>query len=418
MLPRAALVYTPRFSDYDLGPSHPLKPIRVARTYDLIQACRLLKGSKVSVVQPAPADDDAIALVHSREYIDAVRAPSKTRITRRLSDYGLGTIDNPIIEGMYEAAALIAGASVEAADLVIDGKADVAFNPAGGLHHAHRARASGFCVFNDPAIAIAHVLKKCGDGVKVAYIDIDAHHGDGVQEAFYTRKDVLTISVHESGRYLFPTTGGVDEIGEGEGEGYSVNLPLSPYTGDDVYVWAFTQIVPPLLDAYQPDFICTQLGVDTHFQDPLTHLCCTTHGYIAVVHEIAAFALRSNGGAGAKHGGLASRSAGWIAIGGGGYDVTVVPRAWTLAFGRMTGKTLPEFIPEDQAQYYRPAGRGSPSAGALGPVALAKGACSCPVSLHDTTPPKIDDDWLRVTREFAEESVTQLKKRIFPYHGL
>ncbi len=380
MLRRAALIYSPRFSDYDLGPSHPLKPIRVERTYDLIRACRLLRGRKVSVVSPSPADEDALALIHSRDYIEAVRAPSGSGLPKPLFEYGLGTIDNPVVENMFEAAALIAGASVEAADLVIDGGAEVAFNPAGGLHHAHRDRASGFCVFNDPAIAIAHVLRKCGDGVKVAYVDIDAHHGDGVQEAFYSRRDVLTISVHESGRYLFPTTGAVSEIGEGEGEGYSVNLPLSPYTGDDVYLWAFREIVPALLDAYQPDFVCTQLGVDTHHQDPLTHLCCTTRGYMAVVNEIAGRAPR------------------WIAIGGGGYDVTVVPRAWTLAFGRMTGKNVPEFIPESEAEHYRRDDK--------------------PVALHDTRAPKIDDDWLRVTREYAEASVKEIRERVFPYHGL
>ncbi|MFB3882043.1 MAG: acetoin utilization protein AcuC [Armatimonadota bacterium] len=388
MLPRAALIYSPKFSDYDLGPSHPLKPIRVERTHELIKACGLLRGSKVSVVAPTPADDDTIALVHSRGYIDAVKAAGAGRVGRRFYDYGLGTIDNPIIEGMYEAAALIAGGTVAAADLVVDGKADVAFNPGGGLHHAHQSRASGFCIFNDPAIAIAHVLRKCGEGVKVVYIDIDAHHGDGVQEAFCTRKDVLTISVHESGRYLFPTTGNADEIGTGDGRGYSVNLPLSPFTGDDVYLWAFKEIVPPLLEAYQPDFICTQLGVDTHYQDPLTHLCCTTRGYLAVVNEIA------------------MRAPKWIATGGGGYDVTVVPRAWTLAFGRMTGKKVPQFIPEEQADPYRPARRGNASGEAQG------------IPLHDTNGPKIDDDWLRVSRQFAEQSVAEIKQRVFPYHGL
>jgi acetoin utilization protein AcuC len=418
MLPKAALIYSPGFSQYDLGPSHPLKPIRVERTYELIRACRLLRGSKVSLAQPLVADEDTIALVHSRDYIDAVRAPSEGRLTRRLFDYGLGTIDTPIIQDMYEAAALIVGASVQAADLVVDGEADVAFNPAGGLHHAHRARASGFCVFNDPAIAIAHLLKRCGDGVKVAYLDIDAHHGDGVQAAFYHRKDVLTISVHESGRYLFPMTGSVDEIGTGEGKGFAVNLPLSPYTGDETYLWAFKEIVPPLLQAYQPHFVCTQLGVDMHYQDPLTHLCCTTHGYLAAVDEIAGYCLgtRDSGpapvlsaveGAGAAAPALVGQSpapaarkrrAGWIALGGGGYDVTVVPRAWTLAFGRMTGKKVPEFIPEEQAQHYRRNDQ--------------------PVPLHDVNGPKLDDDWLRVAREFAEESVRQIKQRLFAYHGL
>lgn len=379
-MPQAALVYTPKFSDYDLGPSHPLRPSRVVRTYELIKACGLLGSRSASLSRPSAADEDAIALVHSPEYIAAVRAPGEGRLLRRAHEFGLGTIDNPIVGGMYEAAALVVGASVRAADLVIDGKARVAFNPSGGLHHAHRDRAAGFCVFNDPAIAIAHLLNRCGDGVKVAYVDIDAHHGDGVQEAFYDRRDVLTISVHESGRYLFPTTGAVSEIGEGDGEGFAVNLPLSPYTGDDVYVGAFRDVVIPLLEAFAPDFVCTQLGVDTHYQDPLTHLCCTTHGYIRVVEEIAQRAPR------------------WIAIGGGGYDVTVVPRAWTLAFARMAGVDPPEHIPGSEAQHYRRDDE--------------------PVPLHDATGPKTDEDWLRVTREFAEESVKEIKQRIFPYHGI
>ncbi len=379
-MPQAALVYTPKFGDYDLGPSHPLKPTRVTRTYDLICACGMLEGTSVSVQQPSAADEDMLSLAHSRDYIAAVRAPSEGRILQRPYDYGLGTIDNPIVDGMYEAAALVVGASVRAADTVADGEAAVAFNPAGGLHHAHRERASGFCVFNDAAIAIEHLLGKCGDGVKVVYVDIDAHHGDGVQEAFYDRRDVLTISIHESGRYLFPMTGSVSEIGEGEGEGFSVNLPLSPYTGDDVYVWAFKEAVVPLLESFEADFAVTQLGVDTHYQDPLTHLCGTTRGYMQVVDEIAQRASR------------------WISLGGGGYDLTVVPRAWTLAFARMAGAEAPEHIPESQAQHYR--------------------RDDAPVPLHDSNGPKTDEDWLRVTREFAEESVKEIKQRVFKYHGL
>lgn len=378
-MPRAALVYTPKFSDYDLGPSHPLRPIRVQRAYELIRACGLLQSDEVSLVSPPPAEAETIALVHSEEYIDAVRQPTGN-IAGRLADYGLGTMDNPIVAGMYESAALVVGASVHAADLVIDGEADVAFNPGGGLHHAHRAQASGFCVFNDPAIAIAHVLTRVGEGVKVAYVDLDAHHGDGVQEAFYDRRDVLTISVHESGRYLFPRTGAVSETGEGDGEGFSVNLPLSPYTGDDVYVWAFKQVVPALLDAFEPDFVCTQLGVDTHYKDPLTHMSCTTGGFLRAVSEVAARAPR------------------WIAFGGGGYELTVVPRAWTLAFSRMTQQRPPQYVPESEADHYRKDDK--------------------PVPLEDQVEPPTDEDWLRVSREFAEESVAEIKQRVFPHHGL
>jgi acetoin utilization protein AcuC len=376
----AALVYTPRFNEYDLGPSHPLKPVRVQRTYELLRACGLLEGTHISVVKPSAADEDTLALVHSREYIAAVRAPSEGKPLRKALEFGLGTVDNPIIEGMFEATAIIVGGSALAADLVIDEKVSVGFNPGGGLHHGHRAKAAGFCVFNDAAVAIARIVQRCGDGVKVAYVDIDAHHGDGVQEAFYDRRDVLTISLHESGRYLFPGTGRVDEIGEGDGEGFAVNVPLSPFTTDDIYAWAFREVVVPLLDAFEPDFVCTQLGVDTHYQDPLTHMCLTTHGYMTVVEEIAQRAPR------------------WVALGGGGYDVTVVPRAWTLAFARMAGAEAPEHIPESQAKHY------------------AKGDDAVP--MHDSGGPKIDEDWARVAREFAEASVKEVKERVFRFHGL
>ncbi|MCJ7822659.1 MAG: acetoin utilization protein AcuC [Armatimonadetes bacterium] len=377
---QTALVYTPRFNDYDLGPSHPLKPARVQRTYDLIRACGFLEKTDVSVVEPSIASEDALALVHSTEYIEAVRAPAEGRRLRDPLRFGLGTADNPIVEGMYEATAIVVGASMKAADVVFEESAPVAFNPGGGLHHAHHARAAGFCIFNDVAVAIAHLLERGGDGVKIAYVDIDAHHGDGVQEAFYTRRDVLTISVHESGRYLFPGTGRAEDIGEGEGEGFSVNLPLSPFTNDEVYVWAFQEGIVPLLEAFAPDFVVTQLGVDTHYQDPLTHMCLTTRGYMQVVDEIARRASR------------------WIAVGGGGYDLTVVPRAWTLAFAHMAGHDPPEHIPDSLAKRY----------------ARTDDA----VPIHDGEGPVIDEDWARVARELAEESVAELKTRVFPLHGL
>jgi acetoin utilization protein AcuC len=402
---KAALVYSPRFKEYDLGPSHPMKPVRVERTYELIRACGLLEPDGVSVVKPSPADDSTLALIHSQEYLDAVRAPSEGRPVRRPYQFGLGTSDNPITEGIYEATALVVGASVLAADLVADGEAAVAFNPAGGLHHAHRSRAAGFCVFNDPAIAIAYLLQRCGEGVKVAYLDIDAHHGDGVQEAFYQRRDVLTISLHESGRFLFPVTGEVSETGEGEGEGFSVNLPLSPYTNDETYLWAFREAIIPILEAFAPDYICTQLGADTHYQDPLTHMCLTTHGYLAVIDEIAARFPR------------------WIAVGGGGYHLAVVPRAWTLAFACMTGADPPSRIPASQAGRYRlepaPArasAKARKAASSREKEAQTEEEQAPP--LHDTSVPTIDEDWARAAREFAEESVAEIEGRLFPLHGL
>jgi acetoin utilization protein AcuC len=374
-----ALVYAPRFREYDLGPGHPMRPSRVARTYDLIRACHLLEPESVTLAKPRLADEETLALFHSPEYVTAVRAPSEGSPMPTPARFGFGTPDNPIVKGMYEASALIVGASVLAADLVADGQVSVAFNPAGGLHHAHRSRAAGFCVFNDAAVAIEHLVRRCGNGVRVAYVDIDAHHGDGVQEAFYDRRDVLTVSVHETGRFLYPGTGFPDEIGEGEGEGYCVNLPLAPHTTDDVYLWAFREAVVPVLEAFRPDYVFSQLGVDTHYRDPLTHMSLTTHGYVAVIDEIAQQAPR------------------WVAVGGGGYDVTVVPRAWTLAFARMAGLEPPGEAPEAMSVGSRAGG---------------------PVSLHDQDGPHLGGDIIAATRRFAEAAVKELKAQVFRFHGL
>jgi len=401
---QAALVYAPRFKDYDLGPGHPMRPARVARTYELVRACHLLEPEGITLAKPPLADEETLALFHSREYVAAVRAPSEGAPMPSPARFGFGTPDNPIVKGVYEAGALIVGASVLAADLVAEGKASVAFNPAGGLHHAHRSRAAGFCVFNDAAVAIEHLLRRCGDGVKVAYVDIDAHHGDGVQEAFYDRRDVLTISVHESGRFLFPGTGWPEEIGEGEGEGFSVNLPLAPHTTDEVYLWAFRQAVLPILEAFAPDFLFTQLGVDTHYRDPLTHMSLTTHGYIAVTDELAAHAAR------------------WIAVGGGGYDITVVPRAWTLAFARMAELDVPQEIPTSKAQRRRTSagagGRGRPKGLSGRPPQGPAPQDDAPPTLHDNAGPQVGGDIVAATRRFAEAAVKELKERVFGFHGL
>jgi len=375
----ACFIYSPRFADYDLGPAHPLRPQRVTRTYELVRACHLLEHEGVALLSPEPAREEVLLLVHDRDFVEAVRATDEGRPMPHPSRYGFGTGDNPIVAGMYGAAALVVGASVLAADQVVEGQVSVAFNPAGGWHHAHRARAAGFCIFNDPALAIARVLQRA-PGAKVAYVDIDAHHGDGVQEMFYDRANVLTISVHEGGRFLYPGTGEVAEIGAGEGTGYSVNLPLAPFTPDDVYLWAFREGVLPILDAYQPDYVVSQLGADIHYLDPLTHFAVTTHGYLEVVNEIAARAPR------------------WIAIGGGGYEVTVVPRAWTLAWARMLEMDPPQYIPKRLAKHF--------------------GGGEARIPLHDATLPTLDRFAARAARAFAEESLRKIKELLFPLHGL
>jgi acetoin utilization protein AcuC len=245
---------------------------------------------------------------------------------------------------MHEAGALVVGASLVAAEEVAEGRLDHAFNAAGGLHHAMPSRASGFCVYDDPAVAIAWLLRR---GVeRIAYVDVDVHHGDGPQAVFYTDPRVLTVSIHESGEYLFPGTGFVSERGAGEAEGTKVNVPLPPGTGDHAWLEAFGEVVPPLVRRWRPDVLVTQLGCDTHQTDPLAHLLLTTRAYreaAAVLHELA-------------HEAAGGR---WVATGGGGYQwARVVPRAWTLYFAEMCEAELPDHLPESWIEEAERAVRG------------------------------------------------------------
>ncbi|MEM7346476.1 MAG: acetoin utilization protein AcuC, partial [Chloroflexota bacterium] len=237
----------------------------------------------------------------------------------------------PVFRGMFESEGLKVGAALVAAELLLKNEVDVAFSFAGGLHHAGADFACGFCVFGDGAVAIKRMIAA---GWRVAYIDIDAHHGDGVQAAFYDDPRVLTISFHESGKFLFPGTGFTDELGTGEGVGYSVNIPFSPFTDDETFLWAFDAVVPPLLNRFAPDVVVAQLGVDAHWRDPLTHLALTTQGLEALFQRIHQLSPR------------------WLAVGGGGYEADVVPRAWTLAWGAMTDQTFSNDLPAAVADGY------------------------------------------------------------------
>jgi len=257
--------------------------------------------------------------------LEILKQANEGHLTRSAYYFGLGPGDNPIFPGLYNFSLLLAGATLQAVDFVADEKGEIAFNMAGGLHHAMRSRASGFCYINDPVIGIMRLLSR---GKRVAYIDIDAHHGDGVQKAFYETNQVLTISLHESGSTLFPGTGFEYEIGKGEGEGYSVNLPFPHDTNDGVYIWAFEEVVPELIHAFQPDVVVTQLGVDTFYDDPLTNLHLSILGYERVLKRIKDLAPR------------------WVALGGGGYNISNVARAWTLAWAVMNGIELKEDLPE------------------------------------------------------------------------
>ncbi len=286
----------------------------------------------MEVVPPRPATREEILLFHENDYV---------RLVERYSVKGSGLLDmgdTPAFKGCYEATSLVAGASLVECDMVMSGKLDHAFNPSGGLHHAHPERASGFCIFNDPAIVIAH-LKSKYHVKRLLYLDIDAHHGDGVMYGFYSDPGVLDIDFHESGKFLFPGTGFPDETGKGEAEGLKVNIPLLPATGDEAYLRAFRQLVPALVRKYQPEVILVQCGADGHMDDKLAHLRLTTKVYSEVVGEMHRLAHELCNGK-------------FLLFGGGGYTLANVPRVWTVAFATLAGIELTEEIPLDWSREF------------------------------------------------------------------
>ena len=320
-----AFIYTDAYLDYDYGPTHPLRIPRLKLTYELIRAYGLLDLPSVKFIPTIKAAEEDLGSFHTEEYLDVLKQANDGHWPEDGYFYGLGPGDNPIFAGLYDWSLLTTGATLQAVDFVANEEGEVAFNIAGGLHHAMKSKASGFCYVNDPVIGILRLLSR---GKRVAYIDIDAHHGDGVQKAFYETDQVLTISLHESGYSLFPGTGFEYEIGEDKGEGYSVNLPFLPDTDDEIYLWAFEEIVPELVRAFHPDVVVTQLGVDTFYNDPLTNLHLSIFGFEKVVRRIKDLAPK------------------WVALGGGGYDISNVARAWTLAWAVMNGIELSEELPE------------------------------------------------------------------------
>jgi acetoin utilization protein AcuC len=307
---------------YNLG-DHPLDPVRVELTIALARALGVLDRDGVAVEAPVPATDAELATVHQPEYIEIIKAAGSGR---RIIGFGLGTSDNPIFPHMHEASALVAGATLRAAEAVWRGEVDRAINVAGGLHHAMPTRASGFCVYNDPAVAIKRVLELGAE--RVAYVDIDVHHGDGVQHVFYDDPRVLTISLHESPRTLFPGTGYPDETGGPGAEGSAVNVALPPGTNDRGWLRAFHAVVPSALRSFRPQILFTQCGADTYRHDPLANLSLTVDGQRAAYLALRDLAMETAGGR-------------WVATGGGGYAlVECVPRAWTHLLGVLTGDAL------------------------------------------------------------------------------
>ena len=333
MAGKTGLLWDGRFLDYDLGPQHPLRPIRVKLTYELIRSKGILGEESVEVVKPRVASREEILLFHEAQYVNLVEQYSKKG--SGLLDAG----DTPAFKGCFEATSLVVGASIVAADNVMSGKLSHAFNPSGGLHHAHPERASGFCIFNDPAVVIAH-LKSKYSLKRIVYLDIDAHHGDGVMYGYYDDPALLDIDFHESGKFLFPGTGFPDEIGKGIARGLKLNIPLLPYTGDEAYLEAFRQVAPDSIRKFKPEIILVQCGADGHRDDRLAHLRLTTKAYMEIVSQMHDLAHELCNGK-------------LLLFGGGGYTLANVPRVWTVAFTALAGVEPTDEIPADWSKEFR-----------------------------------------------------------------
>jgi acetoin utilization protein AcuC len=317
----AGFVWDERVATHVYRPDHPLRPVRLKGVRDTLERLGAFARAGARVLAPRAATREELERVHAPEYVEAVMQAS-SRPDLDYSDWGLSAWgDTPAFAGMHEVSLLTTGGSLRAMEEVLAGRTRVSVNYSGGLHHAARRRASGFCIYNDPAIVCAVLADR---GMKVAYVDIDAHHGDGVQAAFYETDQVLTISLHESGRFLFPGTGFAEERGRGRGAGYSINVALPPYTDDPAYLRAFEAVVPPLVARFRPEVLVTQQGIDPHFSDPLTHLRLSTRARERMVRWFAAAPYP------------------WIAMGGGGYDLDAVRRTWSMEYLVMLGAPIPD----------------------------------------------------------------------------
>ncbi len=374
MTRKSAFVYSDIMSRHILRKDHVMQPKRLRYTFELLDSYGAFKFPNSVLIEPRQATRSELKPFHTDDYISAVESlsagkqeysPSKYNF----SDYG----DNPIYLGMYESALLSTGASILAAEMIYNGDVDVAFNPSGGLHHAMPGNASGFCIFNDPVMAIDYLLSK---GLRVAYIDIDAHHGDGVEHAYYGTDRVLTVSIHESGQFLFPGTGSIDNIGTGLGIGYSVNIPLHPYSNDQIYNLMMSNIILPIIDKFSPDVIATQLGMDPYFKDPITHLGLSTQGHNQLVKT------------------LGSTCSKWLAFGGGGYDLGAVARAWTMDYGVMIGQEWDDQVPEQFSGNY----------------GIQR--------LSDHEVPYVSDEMSERIEQFTLSTIKDTKALLFPMHGI
>ena len=322
----AELIYGPSYRAYDLGPEHPFSPERQEMALDLVAAL----GHTVQRIEPEPATREEILTVHDEGYVRAVEALSAGEPLDDAAALGLGTPDTPVFPGIDLAVRSLVGGTLTGARLVSEGRATRVLQFGGGLHHAHPARASGFCVYNDLAVAIKHLT---ANGLWVSYIDIDVHHGDGVQAAFYKDDKVQTISLHESGQYLFPGTGAIQELGDGMGRGLKINLPLEPFTDAQSYLEVFEMLVPRAVEAFGPHVLVVQAGADAHFDDPLADLALTTQAYEKLYRRILDLADQFTEGR-------------VLVTLGGGYSLHAAARVWTILYLVMNDLPVPGAIPK------------------------------------------------------------------------
>ena len=380
---RTTVVWDEALLAYKLASDHPLHPVRLDLTMRLARALGVLEG--IEPLVPTPAPDAELERVHVASYLEAVR-----RAPQHGDDpvHQLGTMDNPIFEGMHDAAALVAGGSIAAAREIAEGRADRAVNLSGGLHHAMRDHAWGFCIYNDCAIAISWLLDH--GYTRIAYLDTDVHHGDGVQAAFLDDPRVMTISMHQHPRTLWPGTGFASELGKGAAAGTAVNLPLPPGTGDPEWLRAFHAVVPSMLRAFEPQILVTQCGADTHHEDPLAELSLTVDGHRAIYQACRELAAEYAGGK-------------WLALGGGGYNLfRGVPRSWTHLLATVLDRDLdPQRpIPASWTSY-----------------AAERSNRPLPTSMTEDAPTDWEP-WGGYTEIDVDRFVLETRRAVFPLHGL
>ncbi len=374
---KAVFLHCPELERIPYPESSPFNTSRAGKVRQVISSMGLLNRSNTAEVAPEPADRTTLKKFHTPKYLKVLKNADEGKFEAQAFYMGLGTPDCPVFSGMYEYSALACGASVKGVELILSGETFFAFNPSGGLHHARPQRAAGFCYMNDVALACTVFAEQ---GKRVLYVDIDVHHGDGVQEAFYDCNDVMTISFHQTGRALYPGTGFVDEIGSGTGKGYSVNVPLPVGTYDEMYMKAFLQIVPPLFEKFDPDVVVFELGADTLAGDPLAQLYLTNNTHAAIVKRLLSFDRPI------------------LMTGGGGYNIENTVRAWSLAWSVLCG-----------------ADEGQDMNVGLGGVMLE--TTDWQGGLRDRQ--LVPTEQQRTTVAPAVEAVIkQVKKTIFPLHGL